>query len=64
MLSIETEARVARLLLTLAEGEKAVEVNRLVLGENLDFNANQVFRRLDREGKNFIDEFNIVDFLK
>jgi hypothetical protein len=64
MLSIETEARVAKLLLSLADGEKSVDITRQVLAEQLDFDAYQVFKKLDREGKNYIDEFNLVDFLK
>jgi hypothetical protein len=64
MISIETEARVAKLLMALAEGEKVVEIGRQQLGEELDFDAYQTFKRIDREAKNYIDEFNIVEFLK
>lgn len=64
MLSIETEARVAKLLINLAEGEKSVEINRQVLSEQLDFDPYQVFKRLDSQGKNSIDEYDVVDFLK
>lgn len=64
MLSIETEARVAKLFLNLAEGEKSVEINRQVLGDQLDFNPYQAFKRLDSQSKSSIDEFDIVDFLK
>jgi hypothetical protein len=64
MLSIETEARVAKLFLNLAEGEKSVEINRQVLADQLDFDPYQTFKRLDTQGKNSIDEFDIVDFLK
>jgi hypothetical protein len=64
MLSIETEARLAKLFLNVADGEKAVEISRQVLGEQLDFDPYQVFKKLDTESKNYIDEFNIVDFLK
>jgi hypothetical protein len=64
MLSIETEARVAKLFLNLADGEKSIEINRQVLADQLDFDPYQTFRRLDTENKNYVDEFNIVDFLK
>ena len=64
LLSIETEARIARVLLTLAEGERVVEVSRQVLSDNYDFDGYKVFHRLDVEGKNRIDATNIVDFLK
>lgn len=64
MISIETEARVAKLLLVLAEGEKSVEITRQVLADQLEFNPYSLFKRIDRESKNYIDEFNVVDFLK
>ena len=64
MLSIETEARVAKRLLNLAEGEKSVEINRQVLADQIDFDPYKAFKRIDTRGKNIIDEFDIVDFLK
>jgi hypothetical protein len=64
MISIETEARIARLFYTLADGEKVIEVARQVLSDQREFDPYLAFKRLDREGKNRIDEFNIVDFLK
>jgi len=64
MLSIETESIISKLLLNLADNEKATEVVRQVLGEYIDFDAYDVFRYLDRENKSYIDEYDIVDFLK
>ena len=64
MLSIETEARLAKLFLNIADGEKAVEKSRKLLGDQLDFDPSQTFKKLDLESKNYVDEFNIVDFLK
>lgn len=64
MLSIETEARVSKVFLSLADGERAVEVNRKILADQLDFDPYQAFRRIDTENKNYIDEFNIINFLK
>ena len=64
MISIETEARVAKLLLTLAQGERNVEISRQVLSDNFDFDAFQIFKFLDREGKNRVDAVNLVDFLR
>ena len=46
MLSVETEARVAKLLLSLAEGERSVEISRQVLSDNYDFDPYQIFRLL------------------
>lgn len=64
MLSIETEARVVKLFINLFEGEKAVELCRDNLAIQRDFDAYQIFQRIDRERKNYIDEYNVVDFLK
>jgi hypothetical protein len=64
MISIETQARVAKVFLNLADGEKAVEITRQVLADQISFDAYQTFKRLDKEGKNYIDSYNIVDFLK
>jgi hypothetical protein len=64
MLSIETEARVARLFINLADGEKNVDISRKVLVEQRNFDPYLAFKRLDREGKNYIDEYNLLDFLK
>ena len=64
MISIETQARLAKLLLNMADGEKSVEVTRQVLSEQIDFDCYKAFKRLDRESKNYVDAYNIVDFLK
>ena len=64
MLSIETEARVIKLFINLFEGERTVELTRENLAIQRDFDAYQIFQRVDRERKNFVDEYNIVDFLK
>lgn len=64
MLSIETEARVVKLFINLFEGEKSVECSRENLALQRDFDAYQIFQRVDRERKNYIDEYNIVDFFK
>ena len=64
MLSVETEARVAKLLLSLAEGESSVEISRQVLSDNYDFDPYQIFRALDTECKNKVNSCNILNFLR
>ena len=64
MLSIETEARVAKILLTLAEGEKSIEISRQLLSDNFDFDSYQIFKALDTSGKNNIDSCDIINFLQ
>ena len=62
--SIETEKRLSKLMMQLAEGERTIEISRQVLSDLYDFDAYQIFKNLDIEGKNRIDSNNIVDFLK
>ena len=64
MLSVETEARVAKLLLSLAEGERTVEISRQVLSDNYDFDPYQIFLSLYTECKNRVNACNILNFLK
>jgi hypothetical protein len=64
MLSRETETLLAKLLANLFEGEKSVETARRNLADSKDFDAYQIFQRLDRERKNFVDEYNLAEFLR
>ena len=64
MNSIETEKRLSKLMMQLAEGERTIEISRQVLSDLYDFNAYQIFKNLDIEGKNRIDVNNIIEFLK
>ena len=64
MNSIETEKRLSKLMMQLAEGERTIEISRQVLSDLYDFNAYQIFKNLDIEGKNRIDINNIIEFLK
>jgi Ca2+-binding EF-hand superfamily protein len=51
-------------MMQLAEGERTIEISRQVLSDLYDFNAYQIFKNLDIEGKNRIDVNNIIEFLK
>ena len=64
MLSIETDKRLAKLMMQIAEGERTIEISRQVLSDLYDFDAYQIFKNLDIEGKNRIDAKNLIDFLK
>ena len=64
MLSIETDKRLAKLMMQLAEGERTIEIARQVLSDLYDFDAYQIFKNLDIEGKNRIYAINIIEFLK
>ena len=52
MISPDTESQIIKLLLTLADLERQVEINRQVLSQNLDFDAYQAFRYIDTDNKN------------
>ena len=63
MISPDTESQIIKLLLTLSDQERQVEINRQVLAQNLDFDAYQVFRYLDTDNKNSINSQNLLNFL-
>ena len=63
-LSAETESKMCKLLLSLADGESNVEVTREVLANQIGFDPYSVFRKLDTEGKGYVDSLNVVEFLK
>jgi hypothetical protein len=64
MLSLETETRITKLFVNLFEGEKLAEISRNVLNDQLQFDAFHIFNELDRDNKNFIDDYDIVEYLK
>lgn len=64
MLSAETENRLAKMLLILADGEASVDVSRQVLNNQIGFDPYNLFRVVDSEAKGWVDSTNIVDFLR
>ena len=64
MLSQETLRLSCDLMINLAKQERRVEINRQVLGQNLEFDAYQLFAYLDVESKNYINEINLMSFLQ
>lgn len=64
MLTIETERRVSKVFTSLSLGELSCLLNRHSLITHRDFNGYQCFKRLDQKGKEYIDAYDIVDFLK
>jgi Ca2+-binding EF-hand superfamily protein len=63
MLSINTEAQLAELLATIAEGEQQVEAGRLALCEHYNFDVYSTFRTLDRLGLNNLSSLDIKSWL-
>ena len=44
--SIETEKRLSKLMMQLAEGERTIEISRQVLSDLYDFDAYQIFTNI------------------
>ena len=52
MISIETEARIAKFLLTLSDGEREIESIRQNLARQYTFDSFNIFRFFDKNLKN------------
>ena len=63
MLSVETEAKLAQIFLTLAEGEKIIDINRQILIELEDFDPSLIFTYLDSGQKNYLNSADIINYL-
>ena len=64
MCSPETEQKLYKLLLILAEGERSIEISRQVLSDLKEFDSFQIFKNIDIEDKNKIDCYSIINFLR
>ncbi|OMJ72439.1 hypothetical protein SteCoe_29118 [Stentor coeruleus] len=62
-LSIETEKKLADVIASIAEGEKEVELSRISLCENRDFEPYSTFKSLDRLSLGFISYLDLQEFL-
>ena len=63
MVTDETEAKLSKIFIYLANWERNTEAARQLLYENENFNPFQLFQILDVENKNFITLTNILNFL-
>ena len=64
MCSSETEIRLGKLLMTLAEGERSIEISRQVLSDLKEYDSFQIFKNIDFEDKNKIDCYSLINFLR
>ena len=62
MLSVETESKLAKIFLTLAEGEKTIDINRQILVELENFDPYQIFTFLDTNQKNYLNNSDLLNF--
>lgn len=64
MLSREIQSKLSDIFISLAEAERDVEITRQVITENKDYNSYQIFCYLDSDKKNFVEELDIINYLK
>ncbi len=64
MYSSETEKKLGKLLMILAEGERAIEISRQVLSDLKEFDSFQIFKNIDIEDNNKIDCYSIMNYLR
>lgn len=64
MLSPNTEERLARLIMTISEEEKATEVVRQMLGKQPAFEPYAAFQRLDSRCEGYLTSTDLVNFLR
>ena len=64
MLSVETEEKLAQIFLSLAEGEKTIDINRQILIELEDFDPFVIFNYLDSNQKNYLNSTDLLNYFK
>ena len=64
MCSPETEKKLAKILMILAEGERSIEISRQVLSDLKEFDSFQIFKNIDIEDNNKIDCYSIINYLR
>ncbi len=64
MFSIETEARIAKIFLAIIDGEQNSDSIRQLLAQQKDFDPYNSFRILDKDNKNYLNQYDILNFLK
>ena len=64
MISRETEKKLGKLLMIIAEGERTIEISRQVLSDLKEFDSYQIFKNIDIEENNKIDSYSIMNFLR
>ena len=64
MLSREVQSKISDIFISIAEAERDIEITRQVLTENKDYNSYQIFCYLDSDKKNYVEELDIMNYLK
>ena len=64
MVSLETQARIIKIFICIANYEKRIDKLRHLICNQVEFDPQLIFTRLDRECKLYIDDIDIKFFLK
>ena len=64
MLSVETERRLAKLLVEIGRGEGSLEMERQFLAKEEDYSPYACFLRIDRAHKGWVNSVDIHNFLR
>lgn len=64
LLRVETERRLADFFNLTAQGEREIELARIALSENRDFEPYSAFKILDRYANGFVNYLDFIDFLE
>ena len=64
MLNCESERRLKNLLVAVAEGEQGLEIARQRLCAIRDFSPKSAFQRLDRSSNNYLQSYEILNFVR
>lgn len=64
MLSLEMQGLLAKFLINICEAEESIDNLRKNFENFNEFDYYQAFQLIDKEKKNHINEYNIVEFLR
>ena len=64
MLGYESEQRLKKLLVAVGDGEQSLEASRQRLCQIRDFSPQSAFQRMDRSSKNYVQSYDILNFLR
>ena len=64
MISNETSYLIGNLFFQLFKEQKIMEYKRIALSELDIFDGYLIFQHIDKERKNYINDYNIAEFLK
>ena len=63
-LSLASQAKLKSILIAIAEGEKNIEKQRIVVGKNPLFEPYAAFQRIDRRRVGFVTPVDLLEFLR